>query len=48
MSIFHSLGSLLAKFGFAAVITLVSVVHKTKSDDFDLWPAQTCDLLKKI
>ena len=32
----HPLGSLLAKFGFAAVISPVSEADKAKSDDFDL------------
>ena len=44
----HPLKSLLAKFGFAAVIGPVSVGDKAKSDDFDLWPDLdlTCDILK--
>ena len=44
------LKSLLAKFGFAAVICPVSVAGKAKSDGFDLWPDLDLawDLLKKI
>ena len=34
--ILHCLGSLLAEFGLAAVISPVSVADKAKSDDFDL------------
>ena len=34
----YPLGSLLAKFGFEAVISPVSVADKAKSSDFDLWP----------
>ena len=48
--LFHSLGSLLAKFGFAAVISSVSVTDDAKRDDFDLWPDLDLNfnLLKKI
>ena len=44
--LFHPLGSLLAKFGFAAVISLIPVANNVKSDDFYLWPDidPTCDL----
>ena len=34
--LFHHLGSLLAKFGFAAVISPVSGADKAKSEGFDL------------
>ena len=36
MSPFHPLRSLLAQFGFAAVISPVSVADKAKIDNFDL------------
>ena len=43
----NPLGSLLAEFGLAAVISPVSVADEAKSDVFDLWPDLdlTCDLL---
>ena len=43
----HPLGSLLAKFGLAAVISPVPVADEAKSDDCDLWSDLdlTCELL---
>ena len=40
---FYPLGSLLAKFGFAVVISSVSVTDKAKSNNFNLWPDMTCN-----
>ena len=44
------LRSLSAKFGFADIISHISVADKAKSDRFDLWPDLdlACDLLKKF
>ena len=44
------LGSILTKFGFAAVVSPVSGAEQAKSDDFDtcLDLDLTCDLHKKI
>ena len=46
----HLLRSILTKFGFAVVISPVSVANKTKVDDFDISPHLdfTRDMLKKI
>ena len=47
---FQPLSSLLAQFGFAAIISHISVADKAKRDRFDLWPDLdlACDLFKKI
>ena len=46
----HSLRSILAKFGLAAVISPASVTGKVKGDDFDLSPdlGVTSNPCKKI
>ena len=47
--LFLTLRSVLAKFGFAAVISPVSVADKAKSDGSELWPDLdvACGLLRK-
>ena len=42
------LGSILEKFGFAVITSLISVADTVKSDDFDFWPQVdlVCDLKK--
>ena len=47
--LFLTLRSVLAKFGFAAVISPVSVADKAKSDGSELWTDLdvACDLLRK-
>ena len=44
----HTLGSLMAKFGIATVLSPISEADEVNSDDFDLWPNidLTCDLFK--
>ena len=44
----YALGSLLAKFGWADVISPGGIADKAKSDDFDIWPHfdLVCDLLR--
>ena len=46
----YPLGSLLVKFGFAAIIRPISIAHNSRSDDYDLEPDldMTCDLFAKI
>ena len=47
-NLLQPLRSLLAKFGFAAIISRISVADKAKSDRLDLWPDRDldCNLFK--
>ena len=49
-NLLQPLSSLWAKFGFAAIISHISVADKARSDRFDLRPDPdlACDLLNKI
>ena len=44
----HHVRDLLAKFGFAALISPVYVADKAKSDGFELYLDMNYDLLKKF
>ena len=49
-NLLHPLGSLLAKFGFTAIVSHISAADKVNSDNFDLWSDLnlTCDFLKDV